>query len=60
MNLNFRARLKKGDRLILTTPGGGGYGSPADRDPEMVRNDVRDGYLSLEKAKKVYGFKETP
>jgi N-methylhydantoinase B/oxoprolinase/acetone carboxylase alpha subunit len=51
-------KLKKGDRLILTTPGGGGYGKPEDRDPEMVRNDVRDGYLSLEKARKVYGFEE--
>jgi N-methylhydantoinase B len=36
-------------------PGGGGMGSPAERDPEAVRRDVRLGYLSAEAAKRDYG-----
>lgn len=37
------------------THGGGGWGNPLDRDPEKVKNDVRDDYVSLEKAKQQYG-----
>jgi len=35
--------------------GGGGYGSPLDRDPEMVRTDVLEGLVSPEKARQIYG-----
>ena len=35
--------------------GGGGYGSPLDRDPEMVRADVLEGMVSPEKARQIYG-----
>lgn len=35
--------------------GGGGYGNPLDRDPERVRHRVREGWLSLERARDVYG-----
>jgi N-methylhydantoinase B len=35
--------------------GGGGYGSPLDRDPEMVRADVLEGWVSIEKARQIYG-----
>lgn len=54
----LRVPLNKGDILRLRCCGGGGYGKPEDRDPEMVRNDLRDGLISLEKARKVYGLKE--
>jgi N-methylhydantoinase B len=37
------------------THGGGGWGNPLDRDPEKVKNDVRDEYISIEKAKDYYG-----
>jgi N-methylhydantoinase B len=33
-------------RLIMELPGGGGFGDPADRDPEAVTNDLRQGYVS--------------
>ena len=49
--------LKKGDRLIIRTPGGGGYGKPRKRDVERIKNDIRLGFVSLQKAEKVYGFK---
>lgn len=39
-----------GERLIIMTPGGGGRGNPADRDPASVLRDVADGVLSLEDA----------
>ena len=32
-----------------------GYGNPLDRDPEKIRLDVRDEYISVERAKNVYG-----
>ena len=35
-----------GDRIKLTTPGGGGYGDPAERDPAAVEEDVREGYVT--------------
>ncbi len=36
--------LKPGDRVEVKTPGGGGYGNPADRDPAAVAEDKRLGY----------------
>ena len=35
----------------LNTPGGGGYGDPFARDPELVRQDVISGYIAPEGAK---------
>lgn len=40
-------------RCIL--PGGGGYGDPLERDPELVLDDVRNGFVSLEAAREIYG-----
>jgi N-methylhydantoinase B len=48
-------RLKAGDALILRTGGGGGFGSPLERDAESVANDVRQGYVSAEAARSAYG-----
>jgi N-methylhydantoinase B len=48
-------KVKAGDRLAAHGPCGGGYGSPAKRDPNAVRDDVRDGYLTLGTAEKDYG-----
>jgi len=44
-----------GARLVLETPGGGGLGNPAERDPAEVANDVLNGYVSEDAAEKVYG-----
>ena len=41
--------------VTLEIPGGGGFGSPLERDPERVLDDVRDGYVSIEAAKSDYG-----
>ncbi len=47
--------LSEGDRVIVTAGGGGGYGDPVERDPELVLRDVVDGYISLEHARAEYG-----
>jgi N-methylhydantoinase B len=41
--------------LITRTSGGAGWGNPLDRDPERVRLNVRDGFLSIQRARDVYG-----
>ena len=33
--------LRPGDWIEVQTPGGGGYGNPAERDPELVARDKR-------------------
>ena len=48
-------QLNPGDVIIMDAAGGGGYGDPLGRDPELVRNDVVDGYVSIESAKTLYG-----
>ncbi|HWK96464.1 MAG TPA: hydantoinase B/oxoprolinase family protein [Pseudolabrys sp.] len=47
--------LKSGDAYILRSGGGGGYGSPLERDIEDVAHDVRCGYISREQAETSYG-----
>ncbi len=42
------AKLKKGERIRLETPGGGGYGPPAERAPERIAEDLRLGYVTEE------------
>ena len=43
------------DRLIVEMPGGAGYGDPVKRDPAMVARDLRDGLISAEAARALYG-----
>jgi N-methylhydantoinase B len=47
-------KLKKGQKLLLQTPGGGGYGTPTERDPDAVALDVALGYVSHENAVRQY------
>ena len=49
-------RLVEGDRLMVETPGGGGWGDPGERDRELVRLDLRDGLISRHAAIDVYGL----
>jgi N-methylhydantoinase B len=48
-------RLMTGDFLYTGNVGGGGYGDPLDRDPELVLRDVRNGVVSRASAESVYG-----
>jgi N-methylhydantoinase B/oxoprolinase/acetone carboxylase alpha subunit len=47
--------IRPGQQLTLRLPGGGGFHSPLSRDPARVLSDVRQGYVSLEKARDLYG-----
>ena len=52
--------LREGDRVIMRSSGGGGYGDPLMRDPEHVMADVRFGYVSAERAHEGYGVVSRP
>jgi N-methylhydantoinase B len=47
-----RQSVPGGDFIRLETPGGGGFGDPAARDPEQVALDVADGLVSREAAER--------
>jgi N-methylhydantoinase B len=44
-----------GEKVLSRTGGGGGYGDPLTRDPELVAEDVREGWISRARAAEVYG-----
>ena len=41
--------------IRVETCGGGGYGPPWERDPELVLGDVLEEKISVERAREVYG-----
>ena len=47
-------QIKNGTVLTTYTGGGGGFEEPLDREPKSVLNDVKNRYISLEKAKEDY------
>jgi N-methylhydantoinase B len=49
------APMKPGDAYALRSGGGGGFGSPLERPPERVADDVRQGYVSQSAARDYYG-----
>lgn len=48
-------QLKPGDVVAMDAAGGGGYGDPLERDPERVKDDVANGYVSINGAEQDYG-----
>ena len=48
-------QLRPGDVVTIDAPGGGGYGNPLEREPEMVEADVAEGYVTPERARSDYG-----
>lgn len=55
IDINTFWDIKAGDIYEQEMQGGAGYGDPLERDPEWVRKDVDDEFLTLEKAKEDYG-----
>lgn len=49
-----RLKVSKGATLELRCGGGGGYGPPSERDPQAVRADLREGYITAEFARRHY------
>ncbi|HEX4892275.1 MAG TPA: hypothetical protein VFV47_03240, partial [Hyphomicrobiaceae bacterium] len=50
-------RVAPGDRIVITTAGGGGFGPPAERAPEAVAKDIADGKVGQKRAAADYGWK---
>jgi N-methylhydantoinase B/oxoprolinase/acetone carboxylase alpha subunit len=49
--------LEAGDEVMLDSPGGGGFGEPAERARDAVSRDVAEGIVSREAAAELYGWK---
>lgn len=47
--------LRPGDRLVVETAGGGGYGDPAEREREWIDADIANGKVSVAAAARIYG-----
>lgn len=47
--------INANDVLYLRRASGGGYGDPLEREPSLVWNDVKSGFVSNEAAREVYG-----
>lgn len=50
-----QVELAPGELLEHRLSGGGGYGEPTEREPELVRSDVLARFVSFERARSVYG-----
>jgi N-methylhydantoinase B len=49
-----RVSLRPGESIVSICCGGAGYGPPAEREPERVAADVREGVVTPERAREVY------
>lgn len=52
--------IKKGDQVIKISGGGGGVGRPTDRPPELVSLDVKNGMITVDAARNIYGVAVDP
>jgi hypothetical protein len=50
-----RHLVPAGTAAVIATAGGGGWGDPLHRDPQLVRQDVIDGYVTIQSAALDYG-----
>jgi N-methylhydantoinase B len=57
---NAQLLLASGDTVRMRYPGGGGFGDPRTRPPELVLADVRCGFVSRERAREDYGVAIRP
>ena len=48
--------VNKGDVIKVFTATGGGYGKPADRPMNKVREDIKNGYITKKRAQEIYGL----
>ncbi len=48
--------LAPGDTVLIRTPGGGGYGKPAERARDLIARDLRRGYFDRATLRRDYGW----
>lgn len=51
--------VPEGRRVMLSFPGGAGYGNPVERDPALVKRDLARGYISADAARDTYGLSQS-
>ena len=56
----FGVKLKRGQRIRIESPGGGGYGRPVERARDAIERDLRLGLITAEAAERDYGAAPTP
>ena len=47
-------KIRRGQKVRLETPGGGGFGDPGERDPARIARDLRLGYITPDAAARDY------
>ena len=47
--------IEPGDTITVSTPGGGGFGDPKERDPKLIERDLRRGYYTAEQIADKFG-----
>jgi N-methylhydantoinase B len=52
-----RYEMRSGERFLLQSAGGGGYGDPKERDRAALARDIAEGYVSADAAKRDYQTK---
>lgn len=52
-------RIVEGEAIVSECPGGGGWGPPEERCPDRVREDLKQGYITMDEAVGVYGLDRT-
>lgn len=55
----YSDRIRRGQRLLVTTAGGGGWGDPHRRARTQIINDLKEGMISPERSREDYGFEAT-
>jgi len=53
-----RSTIQPGEKLTMIYPGGGGYGPPRERDRDAVARDLKEGYITLDAARRFYGWEK--
>jgi N-methylhydantoinase B len=57
MPASGRYDLRAGERFLLQSAGGGGFGDPKNRDAAALKRDIAEGYVSAAAAEREYGSK---
>jgi len=52
--------INPGDRVWLYNGGGGGWGDPRKRDRAKIEQDIREGWVTRERAERDYGTAPAP
>jgi N-methylhydantoinase B len=55
----YSDRIRRGQRLLVTTAGGGGWGDPHGRARTQIDSDLKEGMISPERSREDYGFEAT-